>query len=447
MPNLYYCINTAATANKRYAVVALFDENTSDAYTFTVIPKVIDNQLWKANKQNSVNYTISNTVYLKSTATDYSKYSKVNYTIDHTVIDKKVDGYDATNHLIKWVVEFNKSQVNLPDAQITDTLENTQEFFIDGSHRVMLKVENQEANVLSPDASISKADTMEAGTHYSNTAKLDYTDTEYENPVSIPASLVATAQKELGMNFVSKEGIAQTGNNSIINWTVKLNENGFKMKAPHMTDTMPAGLYLDSSSLVVKEEVGAALTKDVDYEYSVAAMVDLSGQVYYRLSIDFKNDIEIPYIITYKTYVMADAANTTYSNHIELDGEDNTPLAGAVFEIVNESGTYSGEIITGEDGIATLENLPIGTYSVREIKAPLGYEIDDEDAETGSTLAGAKYSLSSPGQTTIYVTTGSDGTVTTNVALGIWEVTEINAPENYTLPDEHERTQYSSWKI
>ncbi|WP_088293840.1 VaFE repeat-containing surface-anchored protein [Bacillus mycoides] len=63
---------------------------------------------------------------------------------------------------------------------------------------------------------------------------------------------------------------------------------------------------------------------------------------------------------------------------IKKVGENGEILAGAVFEVFNANNESVGKITTGADGTAELNNLPIGTYTVKEIKAPTGYVSGDK---------------------------------------------------------------------
>ncbi|OUB84579.1 collagen-binding protein [Bacillus thuringiensis serovar medellin] len=63
---------------------------------------------------------------------------------------------------------------------------------------------------------------------------------------------------------------------------------------------------------------------------------------------------------------------------IKKVGENREVLAGAVFEVFNANNESVGKITTGADGMAELNNLPIGTYTLKEIKAPTGYVSDDK---------------------------------------------------------------------
>ncbi|WP_304966026.1 collagen binding domain-containing protein, partial [uncultured Oscillibacter sp.] len=82
----------------------------------------------------------------------------------------------------------------------------------------------------------------------------------------------------------------------------------------------------------------------------------------------------------------------------------NKGLAGARFMVRSENGTFSKEIVTGQDGTYTLSALDAGTYAVTELEAPEGYEIDN---------AGPQYVvLPSNGNNTVTVTFADTPTIT-----------------------------------
>ncbi|HDR7494026.1 TPA: Cys-Gln thioester bond-forming surface protein [Bacillus cereus] len=56
--------------------------------------------------------------------------------------------------------------------------------------------------------------------------------------------------------------------------------------------------------------------------------------------------------------------------------ESKKPLPGAVFEVFNSNQQIMGTITANDKGIAELGNLELGTYIVKEAKAPVGYVLD-----------------------------------------------------------------------
>lgn len=56
--------------------------------------------------------------------------------------------------------------------------------------------------------------------------------------------------------------------------------------------------------------------------------------------------------------------------------ENKKPLPGAVFTVLNSGQEVMGTITANENGVAELGNLELGTYTVKEVKAPTGYVLD-----------------------------------------------------------------------
>ena len=71
----------------------------------------------------------------------------------------------------------------------------------------------------------------------------------------------------------------------------------------------------------------------------------------------------------------------------------NKGLSGARFLVQSTNGSFSKEVVTGSDGTCTVSPLNAGTYSVTELEAPEGYEIDNAGpqyvvlpSDTGNTV-------------------------------------------------------------
>ena len=57
---------------------------------------------------------------------------------------------------------------------------------------------------------------------------------------------------------------------------------------------------------------------------------------------------------------------------------DGTRLMGAIYEITDSDGSVAASVTSDDNGILDLQDIPDGTYSVRETTAPYGYAISSE---------------------------------------------------------------------
>ncbi|WP_296745396.1 SpaA isopeptide-forming pilin-related protein [Vagococcus sp.] len=166
----------------------------------------------------------------------------------------------------------------------------------------------------------------------------------------------------------------------------------------------------------------------------------------------------------------------------KLDAKDKTKvLSGAKFSLTEEATGKTYELVTGEDGKASQNLLPLGKYSLVETKAPKGYLLDSKiqeleitkDTTTKNTtsiqvtntaitpwvpiepstplggvevtkvdskdkikvLSGAKFSLTEEATGKTYeLVTGEDGKASINqLPLGKYTLVETEAPKGYLL--------------
>lgn len=164
--------------------------------------------------------------------------------------------------------------------------------------------------------------------------------------------------------------------------------------------------------------------------------------------------------------ITRNVVNEKTSITIIKHNENNQPLAGAELEIVNSSGTVVYEWTTNNTGSHTVEGIPVGSYKVREKKAPLGYSKTDEqidftiqheaetqdiiiknyktlvkiskiDKENNQLIAGANLVVKKANGDLVksFVTNGTVYELS-GLATGSYTVEETQAPEGYALSDE-----------
>lgn len=130
----------------------------------------------------------------------------------------------------------------------------------------------------------------------------------------------------------------------------------------------------------------------IDFTNHYAAIEQYAGQtltVTYKATIDETaahnvpgtNDVTLNFTNGENVVTVEDHVDVyTYQLRVvKTDENDNTPLQDAVFGVYTDAACQSkiGEITTGADGIASIDGLEAGTYYLKEITAPEGYQLDE----------------------------------------------------------------------
>lgn len=205
--------------------------------------------------------------------------------------------------------------------------------------------------------------------------------------------------------------------------------------------------------------------------------------LYYKMSTTsqeevYHNDFEANYDSTVETasddvWYEEEASSWVNYTHGNIEvtkvDENGNPLAGAEFDIINNKGKIVDHVVTGEDGKAMTDNLPLGKYTVVETKAPDGYVLDNtphpvtitmkdsdmifevtiedkiatgniqitKENEEGETLPCAEFDiLDSDGNVVDHVVTNENGIATSvDLPLGEYSVIETKAPDGYELDE------------
>ena len=239
----------------------------------------------------------------------------------------------------------------------------------------------------------------------------------------VPVTFDVTAPGTIGTEYLSKWGKIIEGNANEIQWTGRINYSRGNFHNVHLHDQLldwgggdlPAEIrYVPGSFEIwtgVFDEYGSTIPGTAHRVPITPGMLTISpdGQSFdLDLSgIDLSNGQSFKF--TYRTTYVPGVAlrnlikmysdNPEYSSDwvyrnatsggegtstiiaririVKVDKDDhNIKLAGAVFKVTSVADpTKTWTITTGEDGTATTEKLPAGTYTVQEITAPNGYEL------------------------------------------------------------------------
>ncbi|MGL4847994.1 MAG: SpaA isopeptide-forming pilin-related protein, partial [Clostridium sp.] len=160
-------------------------------------------------------------------------------------------------------------------------------------------------------------------------------------------------------------------------------------------------------------------------------------------------------------------------------GNDNKKLSGAEFKVTGPNG-FDQKISTDKNGVASLDNLAWGKYSIQEIKAPVGYGINPEvktvtigaenvkdiqsinvidnqilgkleitkTNDNGTPLEGATFTVNGPNGFSKDITTNKDGKASLdNLAWGDYTIKETKAPVGYNLNTETNKIVVSNVSV
>jgi LPXTG-motif cell wall-anchored protein len=174
--------------------------------------------------------------------------------------------------------------------------------------------------------------------------------------------------------------------------TIKNNKNFNIPSGSKIEDSLVEGLsYVSTNS----NSSNVDLTPDVNGN-SVSWRINkelVSGEsavVHFRVKVDenkFKSGDKIGNTAVLHRQGGKDLTSNTSSVYtyngkikiIKTDADTGSKLAGAEFDVLDQDGKVVDHVKTSSDGTIISKTLPTGDYSVKETKAPEGYELSEKD--------------------------------------------------------------------
>ncbi len=223
---------------------------------------------------------------------------------------------------------------------------------------------------------------------------------------------------------------------------------------------------------ITTDENGKASSKNLDYGTYYFKEISapegyIMDETLYRFKLDEENR-------TFYTTV----TNERYKGSLLIvkTDEDNTPIEGVKFNILDENKEVITTIETNEKGLAGVQNLPLGTYYYQEIEAPDNviidngvYEfkletkdqivrkdivnekvkgslkitkVDDED----NVIAGVKFNVLDENKNVVdeIVTNESGIAISKELTPGTYYYKEVEVPDGYVLDSEEHKFEITN---
>ncbi|SUO81043.1 Cna B-type domain-containing protein [Streptococcus equinus] len=257
------------------------------------------------------------------------------------------------------------------------------------------------------------------------TSKFDKTQTQIGQnnsfSITVNGQVITTEVKITGPNLVGDEilakwGWGETAHPEKAGWSVRINASGRNLHEVVISDTLG-----DSGMTYLKDSFKLQRVKYNEYGQFSERLETISGETLIneeklKIAEDGKSfiltlgDIADGYYLDYSsTYI----PGTTLTNKIILTSKEDSKIITANYIGAESGGTGSGDLAS-------------------KIK------ITKEDADDNVTpLANAVFEVTAPDGNTFNLTTGADGTVTSGVLKqGTYTVKEVTAPTGYELNED-----------
>ena len=244
-------------------------------------------------------------------------------------------------------------------------------------------------------------------------------------------------------------------------------------------------------NFVVYVPVSSVTSTKASFKVNIESSVTYYKAYEYRAKNTSVQEIVPSYLYPTTKTVNTDIELNIFKSKVtitKIDADTNKQLKGATLVLKDSSGNViTSWVTTGSSHV--IENLPKGTYTLQEIKAPSGYDLNEEvqkftitdsnrefalklynhhskdkvvkiiklDKNTNKALVGAKLVIKDEsGKVVDSFTSTGDYYTTTNLANGNYTLEETEAPQGYildttplkfTVDDEHDTVTLKMYNV
>lgn len=426
--------------------------------------------------------------YKAPDAEDFTLYREAFSTTDGTVLFDKIPyGEYYVKELSApagYVIVSEESQhVTLKKTNAHGTISMVNETYEDGE--ITVKKVDQDGKALEGVTFTLNPGEKAAVTDESGTATFDgLTAGIYVIQETLPVGYTGFAgpitvtidEKGTAKEIDAVAGVTAVGNAITIHWSnIKVYGSLRVLKYGKDSALLKGAVFELSGNGIEKKtvETGAnGVASFTGLPFGTYTLKEIAAPAGYVLSTELSNGISVTIDATTEKQIAF--TNTTEKGSIELTkvGSGNAALEGAVFGLYADRAASNllKALASGKDGKVTFTGLEAGTYYVKEIVAPTGYQLDttvhtfivgeeDQPTETawthtkqivnelkeyklklvkkgdaGEVLAGAVFTISGSGIEDQTVTTDAQGeAVFTNLPYGTYMIRETTAPAGYVV--------------
>ncbi|WP_411167570.1 collagen binding domain-containing protein [Clostridium sp. MB05] len=466
-----------------------------------------------ANKTKYVNEAVFTGSNIKAPITKSATQTVSNIASDN---GNKSGVLDRNKKEITWTINLNYLSKNLGSIEVLDTIKDNQvidkdsievyEYSVEanGNMKIGQKVDSSKYTIKEINEKSFKIEINSATSAYRiifktkiiGKSQSEYLNTATVGDVDYSGKVTYTDHDK----FVEKEG-QQIGRN--IKWRIAVNKSLSEIENATLVDTLSEGhQVIEDSFKVYKASDNSLYT---DYKVTVNPPDLTSGKQMFKF--EFLKPIDTMYYVEYETKIITDVDYSKISNSVHFEGDgfktenqpfekeivvritdgsgtgsgevgslrivkvdadnEETKLSGAEFDLYDSKERFIGKAVTDENGVIEVPKLKFGRYTLQEVKAPVGYQLLDEERnievsisskekldlvvknyKLGSIsiiktdnknkeklLQGAKFELRNLDNEVIEtLTTNEKGEAKfTNIPYGEYKLVEIEAPKGYLL--------------